>query len=60
MFPKVSFCLISIYPFFANSSEAKKFEEITDLLIIILSVNSGIRFIKLVHSFIELNNPFNL
>ena len=58
MIAKGSFCLTSIKPFFANSNEATKLDEIEDLLTILFNPSLGIKFIKFVHSFKEPKIPF--
>ena len=45
--------MTSIKPFFANSNEATKLDEIEDLLTILFNPSFGIKFIKFVHSFKE-------
>ena len=61
MFPKLSSCFKLIKPFFDNSKEATKLDEIMDLLIVLLAlIKFGITLKKLVHSVIFLKKPFNL
>jgi hypothetical protein len=61
MLPKLSSCFKSIKPFFDNSKEATKFDEMIDLLIVLLSlIKFGITCKKLVHSVILPKIFFNL